>query len=64
MTGSTSLSRNAGRIGSLLALAGVALFMAGLFGAPRSLVTIGVVLIALSLAGYFVEELVHRGWRF
>jgi hypothetical protein len=64
MAESTGLSKNAGRLASLLALVGIALFMGGLFGAPRAMVWVGVVLIALSLAGYMVEELVHRSWRF
>ena len=45
-----------GRTSSLLAVMGIAIFMAGLFGAPRYLVFVGIVLIVFSLIGFFIEE--------
>lgn len=56
----TAGSRLAGRIGSLFALAGIVIFMAGLFGAPRVLVFVGIGLIAVSLVAYYIEELGDR----
>ena len=46
----------AGRLGSLLALLGIAAFFIGIFGGPRSFAFAGVAMIAASLIGYFVEE--------
>jgi hypothetical protein len=56
MAGSTGTSRMAGRIGSLLVLAGLLLFFLGLFGAPRGLTFVGVGLMILALVAYTIEE--------
>lgn len=56
MSQSTGIARTFGRMASLLALVGIAVFMAGLFGAPRYFVFVGIALIALALMGFFVEE--------
>ena len=49
-----------GRAGGVLTMVGVVTFFAGLFGAPRTLVFIGITLIVLSLVAYFLEEFGQR----
>jgi hypothetical protein len=56
MSKATGTARALGRLASILALVGIAVFMAGLFGAPKTFVFVGVGLIAVSLVGFFIEE--------
>jgi hypothetical protein len=50
------MSKAAGRLGSLVGLLGLVLFLAGIFGAPRVLAIAGVVMMVVSFALFFVEE--------
>jgi hypothetical protein len=50
------MSKMAGKIGSLLCAVGVLGFFIGIFGGPRSFAIGGVVLMAVSLVGFFIEE--------
>ena len=43
-----------------MAIAGLAGFFIGIFGPVRNIMFVGLALIALSLAAYFVEELAQR----
>ncbi|CAN5359720.1 hypothetical protein BH10ACI2_BH10ACI2_22510 [soil metagenome] len=56
-----SMAKLAGRTGSLMAIIGLLAFFSGVFSfAPRMFVFVGVAIIVLSLAAYFVEELQNR----
>ncbi len=44
----------------LFVLVGVALFMLGIFGAPRVLAFTGIGLMAFSLVAFFIEEQGNR----
>ena len=50
------MSKMAGKVGSLLCVAGVIGFFIGIFGGPRSFAIGGVILMAVSLLGFFLEE--------
>ncbi len=55
--GETSgISRIAGRAASLIAVVGVAAFFLGLFGPVRNIMFVGIALIVLAFAAFFVEE--------
>jgi len=56
MDNSTGISKMAGRAGSLFALVGILTFFAGVFGAPRTFLFVGLALIVLALASYAFEE--------
>lgn len=60
MAQTTGMSKLAGRAGSLMAIVGVLMFFIGIFGPTRTPMLVGLVLIALSLVAYFVEELGQR----
>ena len=60
MDNPNALSKTAGRIGSFLALLGVAAFFIGIFGGPRTFAFAGVAMMAASLVGFFVEEQATR----
>jgi hypothetical protein len=52
-----SMSKLAGRAGSLFAIVGLLMFFSGVFSfAPRTFLFAGVALYALALVAYFVEE--------
>jgi hypothetical protein len=55
------MSKMIGRAGSLMALVGILMFFLGVFSiAPRMFVFVGVGVIALSLAAFFIEEFSPR----
>jgi hypothetical protein len=56
MAKSTGSSKLAGRLGSLLAAAGVIAFFIGIFGGPRNFAFAGVAMMAASMVGFFIEE--------
>ncbi|MCC6824890.1 MAG: hypothetical protein IT172_04015 [Acidobacteria bacterium] len=60
MSDSTGMSRTAGRIGSVLCTLGVICFFSGLFFLPKSFVLYGVVIMAASLVGFYIEEYIDR----
>ncbi|MBK6723744.1 MAG: hypothetical protein IPO41_01475 [Acidobacteria bacterium] len=60
MENSTGMSKLAGRVGMLFVLVGCLLFFLGIFGAPRILAFVGVIVMAASLVGFFIEEQGNR----
>jgi hypothetical protein len=51
-------SRTIGRLGGLLALAGILIFFLGVFGLGKMLVIVGVGVIIVSLVAFFIDEFV------
>ena len=56
MSETSGISKLAGRAGTLMTVIGLAVYFFGLFGPVRNVIFVGVALIALSFAAYFVEE--------
>lgn len=56
MTEATGISKIAGRTGSLLLVVGLAAFLIGLFGPVRNVMFVGIGLMLLSFASFFIEE--------
>lgn len=50
------ISKLAGRAANLMLVVGLAAFFFGLFGPVRNIMFVGIALIVLTLAAYFVEE--------
>ena len=59
MDSSLASSKTAGRIGSLLLAIGLVLFFGGLFFIPREFMIGGIVLMAASLVGFYLEEYIR-----
>jgi hypothetical protein len=60
MVKSTGTARTAGLAGSALALVGLLLFLAGIFGAPRTLAFVGVGMMVLAMIAFYIEEAGNR----
>ena len=56
MSETNGISKIAGRAAGPMTVVGLAAYFFGLFGPVRNIMFIGVALIVLSLAAYFVEE--------
>ena len=60
MTETNSMSKMAGYVAHLVAIAGLAAFFFGLFGFGIKVMIAGIALIVVSLAAYYIEELGQR----
>lgn len=60
MAESNGISKMAGSVAHLFAIAGLAAFFLGNFGWGHNIMFAGIALIFVSLAAYYIEELGHR----
>lgn len=60
MNETNARGRFARRAGNLLALGGFAAYMIGLFGPARVILFIGIALMIMSFAAFFIEEFTAR----
>ena len=56
MSEASGISKLAGGAGGVMAVIGVAAFFFGIFGPVRNVVFVGLALIVLSFAAFFLEE--------